>query len=119
MLTTCVFLRFFFNFSFIYNLVYQTDWNDGHALCFLVSKVGGLIPNLMHLSKDKRDWESNVQTAINSASALGIQPLLKAKHIAEEKNDHAGIMAYVAKFRSLVKPKFNQLSLNFFKIMKQ
>lgn len=84
--------------------ILKHDWNDGHAFCSLVNAVGGSVFNLMYLSKERSKWESNLQAAIDAASAIGIEPLLKAKHIADEEHDHVGIMAYVSRFQTVAKP---------------
>ncbi|KAH9509018.1 hypothetical protein Btru_048614 [Bulinus truncatus] len=77
---------------------FQTDWNDGHLLCNLVKSVGGDVPGWPHLTQDH---VTNLQTGIDAAKRLGIDPIFSAKEMADPEVEHLGIMAYAAHFRHL------------------
>ncbi|XP_055869095.1 filamin-C-like isoform X3 [Biomphalaria glabrata] len=75
---------------------FQTDWNDGHLLCNLVKSVGGDVPGWPQLT---HDHVTNLQTGIDAAKRLGIEPIFSAKEMADPEVEHLGIMAYAAHFR--------------------
>ncbi|XP_076095908.1 filamin-A-like isoform X2 [Mytilus galloprovincialis] len=74
---------------------FTTDWNDGRVLTELVTNLGARIQDTSHtnISEIQR-----LQEGIDGATQLGVEPLLTASDIAEEDQEHIGIMAYAAKF---------------------
>ncbi|XP_059143816.1 filamin-B-like, partial [Physella acuta] len=84
---------------------FQTDWNSGHLLCDLVKSVGGDVPGWPHLTSDH---VTNLQTGIDAARKLGVEPIFSAKEMADPEVEHLGIMAYAAKFRHLKPVKISQ-----------
>ncbi|CAG0878889.1 unnamed protein product [Darwinula stevensoni] len=77
---------------------FTTDWNDGLGLCSLVRSLGGPIPGYDKLNRDPQNWESNLEKAFAGGEKLGVQPLLKAKEMADPGLTHLGPMAYVARY---------------------
>ncbi|KAL1437060.1 hypothetical protein MTO96_049063 [Rhipicephalus appendiculatus] len=77
------------------------DWNDGLALCSLVHSLGASIEDFEHLSRDRSQWESNLQKGINGGKYLGVDPLLTAKELADPEVQPLGVMAYVARFQGI------------------
>lgn len=83
---------------------FTSDWNDGLALCSLVHSLGAPVENFQHLSRDRSQWENNLQKGINGGKYLGVEPLLSAKELADPEVQPLGVMAYIARFQWL-KPK--------------
>ena len=42
-------------------MLLQSDWNDGAAVCDLVRSLGGAAPTTNQLSRDPDDWETNLE----------------------------------------------------------
>lgn len=80
---------------------FTSDWNDGLALCSLVHSLGASIEDFEHLSRDRSQWESNLQKGINGGKYLGVDPLLTAKELADPEVQPLGVMAYVARFQGI------------------
>ncbi|XP_011501590.1 PREDICTED: filamin-A [Ceratosolen solmsi marchali] len=83
---------------------FTTDWNDGKALCSLVRNLGGPAPSHDKLDLSSSSWEHNLQLGIDGGKKLGVEPLLKAKDMADQNVEHLGVMAYAAYFQ-WVKPR--------------
>uniref|UniRef100_T1J4U2 Calponin-homology (CH) domain-containing protein n=1 Tax=Strigamia maritima TaxID=126957 RepID=T1J4U2_STRMM len=83
---------------------FTTDWNDGVTLCSLVRSLGGSVPGYTRLTRDENYWESNIQTGIESARKIGVEPLLKAKVMSDPEVEHLGVMSYIANFQ-WIKPR--------------
>ncbi|KAG7199467.1 hypothetical protein KM043_014093 [Ampulex compressa] len=83
---------------------FTTDWNDGRALCGIVRNLGGPAPPYEKLDMDPSAWESNLQMGIDGGKKLGVEPILKAKDMADQNVEHLGVMAYAAFFQ-WVKPR--------------
>ncbi|XP_008544602.1 filamin-A [Microplitis demolitor] len=83
---------------------FTTDWNDGRALCSIVRNLGGPAPTYDKIKTDPKYWESNLQQGIDGAKKLGVEPILKAKDMADQNVEHLGVMAYAAHFQ-WVKPR--------------
>ncbi|KAK0179966.1 hypothetical protein PV327_005658 [Microctonus hyperodae] len=83
---------------------FTTDWNDGRALCSIVRNIGGPAPTYDKINTDPSYWESNIQQGIDGAKKLGVEPILKAKDMADQNVEHLGVMAYAAHFQ-WVKPR--------------
>ncbi|XP_063983805.1 filamin-C isoform X1 [Diachasmimorpha longicaudata] len=83
---------------------FTTDWNDGRALCSIVRNLGGPAPMYDKINPDPASWESNIQQGIDGAKKLGVEPILKAKDMADQNVEHLGVMAYAAHFQ-WVKPR--------------
>ncbi|XP_014471326.1 PREDICTED: filamin-A isoform X4 [Dinoponera quadriceps] len=81
---------------------FTTDWNDGRALCGIVRNLGGPAPPYEKL--DTSAWEHNLQMGIDGGKKLGVEPILKAKDMADQNVEHLGVMAYAAYFQ-WVKPR--------------
>ncbi|KAH7957046.1 hypothetical protein HPB52_014632 [Rhipicephalus sanguineus] len=79
----------------------DSDWNDGLALCSLVHSLGASVEDFEHLSRDRSQWESNLQKGINGGKYLGVDPLLTAKELADPEVQPLGVMAYVARFQGI------------------
>ncbi|CAE1275410.1 FLNA [Acanthosepion pharaonis] len=71
---------------------FTTDWNDGQLICELVRAVGGKISNTSGTN------EEVLKKGLYAGKELGFKPLMSAKEIAAEKEEHLGIMAYAAQF---------------------
>ncbi|XP_013775194.1 LOW QUALITY PROTEIN: filamin-A-like [Limulus polyphemus] len=82
---------------------FTTDWNDGLSLCALVQSLGATVRGYTSLSQDHSQWEKNLQQGIAAGKNLGVEPLLKARELADIEVEHLGVMAYVARFQ-WVKP---------------
>ncbi|KAH7961849.1 hypothetical protein HPB52_012689 [Rhipicephalus sanguineus] len=80
---------------------FTSDWNDGLALCSLVHSLGASVEDFEHLSRDRSQWESNLQKGINGGKYLGVDPLLTAKELADPEVQPLGVMAYVARFQGI------------------
>ncbi|XP_063231927.1 LOW QUALITY PROTEIN: filamin-C [Bacillus rossius redtenbacheri] len=78
---------------------FTTDWNDGLALCDLVRSLGGPVPDYDQLSSGRAHWESNISKGIAGGLKLGVEPLLKARDMADKSVEHLGVMAYAANFQ--------------------
>ncbi|XP_011691185.1 PREDICTED: filamin-A [Wasmannia auropunctata] len=83
---------------------FTTDWNDGRALCGIVRNLGGPAPPYEKLDTDPSAWEHNLQMGIDGGKKLGVEPILKAKDMADQNVEHLGVMAYAAYFQ-WVKPR--------------
>ncbi|XP_014219845.1 filamin-A isoform X2 [Copidosoma floridanum] len=83
---------------------FTTDWNDGTALCGIVRNLGGPAPPYDKIDRSPGSWERNLQQGIDGGRKLGVEPLLKAKDMADQNVEHLGLMAYVAFFQ-WVKPR--------------
>ncbi|EFN85254.1 Filamin-C [Harpegnathos saltator] len=83
---------------------FTTDWNDGRALCGVVRNLGGPAPPYEKLDIDPSAWEHNLQMGIDGGKKLGVEPILKAKDMADQNVEHLGVMAYAAYFQ-WVKPR--------------
>ncbi|XP_043676744.1 filamin-A isoform X1 [Vespula pensylvanica] len=83
---------------------FRTDWNDGRALCAIVRNLGGPAPPYEKLHTDPSAWEHNLQMGIDGGKKLGVEPILKAKDMADHNVEHLGVMAYAAYFQ-WVKPR--------------
>lgn len=82
---------------------FTSDWNDGLALCTLVHSLGAYISGFPNLNCNRSQWEQNLEKGINGGIYLGIEPLLKAKQLADPDVEYLGVMAYLARFQ-WVKP---------------
>ncbi|KAJ9573497.1 hypothetical protein L9F63_009061, partial [Diploptera punctata] len=82
---------------------FTRDWNDGTALCRLVRSLGGPVPGYDQLISDPSAWESNLnkrkKRGIRGGEKLGVEPILKAKDMADKNVEHLGVMAYAAHFQ--------------------
>ncbi|KAK6633220.1 hypothetical protein RUM44_003821 [Polyplax serrata] len=78
---------------------FTTNWNDGRALCSLVKSLGGSIPGYKTLNSDPSNWEHNLNLGVKGGEKLGVEPILKAKDMADKNVEHLGIMAYAANFQ--------------------
>ncbi|XP_069676636.1 filamin-A isoform X2 [Periplaneta americana] len=78
---------------------FTRDWNDGTVLCKLVRSLGGPVPGYDQLTTDHSSWESNVNKGIRGGEKLGVEPILKAKDMADKNVEHLGVMAYAAHFQ--------------------
>ncbi|KAK6194796.1 hypothetical protein SNE40_000352 [Patella caerulea] len=76
----------------------STDWNDGYYLCGIVQSVGGNIPGWPDL--DRNDYIANCRLGMETAKAMGIDPILTPEEMADPSVDHLTIMAYLSKFKS-------------------
>ncbi|OXU24388.1 hypothetical protein TSAR_010294, partial [Trichomalopsis sarcophagae] len=83
---------------------FTTDWNDGRALCSIVRNLGGPAPAYDKIDTSPLSWEHNLQMGIDGGKKLGVEPLLKAKDMADQNVEHLGVMAYAAYFQ-WVKPR--------------
>ncbi|XP_029670419.1 filamin-A-like isoform X2 [Formica exsecta] len=83
---------------------FTTDWNDGRALCGIVRNLGGPALPYEKLDTDPSAWEHNLQMGIDGGKKLGVEPILKAKDMADQNVEHLGVMAYAAYFQ-WVKPR--------------
>ncbi|XP_017765388.1 PREDICTED: filamin-A isoform X1 [Eufriesea mexicana] len=83
---------------------FTTDWNDGKALCGIVRNLGGPAPAYDKIDTDSSVWEHNIQLGIDGGKKLGVEPILKAKDMADQNVEHLGVMAYAAYFQ-WVKPR--------------
>ncbi|KMQ96133.1 filamin-a-like isoform x1 protein, partial [Lasius niger] len=99
---------------------FTTDWNDGRVLCGIVRNLGGPAPPYEKLDTDPSAWEHNLQMVkfdslnqsndvyslqgIDGGKKLGVEPILKAKDMADQNVEHLGVMAYAAYFQ-WVKPR--------------
>ncbi|KOC70769.1 Filamin-A [Habropoda laboriosa] len=83
---------------------FTTDWNDGRALCSIVRNLGGPAPAYDKIDTDPSAWEYNIQMGIDGGKKLGVEPILKAKDMADQNVEHLGVMAYAAYFQ-WVKPR--------------
>ncbi|XP_043473409.1 filamin-A isoform X2 [Leptopilina heterotoma] len=83
---------------------FTTDWNDGRALCGIVRNLGGPAPPYDRIDTAPAAWEHNLQLGIDSGKKLGVEPILKAKDLADQNVEHLGVMAYAAYFQ-WVKPR--------------
>ncbi|XP_015587386.1 filamin-A isoform X2 [Cephus cinctus] len=83
---------------------FTTDWNDGRALCSIVRNLGGPAPTYDKLDTDPSSWEHNLLQGIEGGKKLGVEPILKAKDMADQNVEHLGVMAYAAYFQ-WVKPR--------------
>ncbi|XP_051156361.1 filamin-A [Leptopilina boulardi] len=83
---------------------FTTDWNDGRALCGIVRNLGGPAPSYDRIDTNPAAWEHNLQLGIDSGKKLGVEPILKAKDLADQNVEHLGVMAYAAYFQ-WVKPR--------------
>lgn len=66
--------------------------------------IGGPAPTYDKINTDPSYWESNIQQGIDGAKKLGVEPILKAKDMADQNVEHLGVMAYAAHFQ-WVKPR--------------
>ncbi|KAM7301658.1 filamin-A, partial [Ixodes scapularis] len=80
---------------------FTSDWNDGLALCSLVHSLGATIEDFQQLSRDRSQWESNLQKGIMGGKYLGVDPLLTAKELADPEVQPLGVMAYIARFQGM------------------
>ncbi|XP_023727803.1 filamin-C isoform X3 [Cryptotermes secundus] len=78
---------------------FTRDWNDGTVLCKLVRSLGGPIPGYDQLTTDYSSWEKNLNKGIHGGEKLGVEPILKAKDMADKNVEHLGVMAYAANFQ--------------------
>ncbi|KDR11639.1 Filamin-A [Zootermopsis nevadensis] len=78
---------------------FTRDWNDGTVLCKLVRSLGGPTPGYDQLTTDRSSWEMNLNKGIRGGEKLGIEPILKAKDMADKNVEHLGVMAYAANFQ--------------------
>ncbi|CAB3377794.1 Hypothetical predicted protein [Cloeon dipterum] len=76
---------------------FTRDWNSGLVLCELVHSLGGPVANLRKLSPD--DGENNLGLGIRGGQRLGVEPILRAKDMADQNVEHLGVMAYAAHFQ--------------------
>ncbi|RZF33012.1 hypothetical protein LSTR_LSTR012785 [Laodelphax striatellus] len=87
---------------------FTTDWNDGSVLCSLVNSLGASAK--CHPSSDPLVWESNLNAgewynrspeagSITGGRKLGVEPILRAKDMADANVEHLGVMAYAANFQ--------------------
>ncbi|XP_076247657.1 filamin-type immunoglobulin domains fbug isoform X3 [Calliopsis andreniformis] len=83
---------------------FTTDWNDGRVLCSIVRNLGGPAPAYDKINTDPSEWEHNIQMGIDGGKKLGVEPILKAKDMADQNVEHLGVMAYAAYFQ-WVKPR--------------
>ncbi|XP_076685371.1 filamin-type immunoglobulin domains fbug isoform X2 [Andrena cerasifolii] len=83
---------------------FTTDWNDGRVLCSIVRNLGGPAPAYDKISTDPSAWEHNIQIGIDGGKKLGVEPILKAKDMADQNVEHLGVMAYATYFQ-WVKPR--------------
>nr|XP_003706926.2 PREDICTED: filamin-A isoform X1 [Megachile rotundata]XP_012149359.1 PREDICTED: filamin-A isoform X1 [Megachile rotundata] len=83
---------------------FTTDWNDGRVLCSIVRNLGGPAPAYNKINTDPSAWEHNIQMGIDGGKKLGVEPILKAKDMADQNVEHLGVMAYAAYFQ-WVKPR--------------
>lgn len=90
-----------------------TDWNDGMYLCNIVVSLGGHVDGWPNL--DRAQKVDNCQKGIDGAKALGVEPLLTAKELADPNVDHLTIMTYLSKFRAIQprKSKEDKLQIKF------
>ncbi|CAI9737084.1 filamin-C-like, isoform X1 [Octopus vulgaris] len=71
---------------------FTTDWNDGQLVCEMVNTTGGNITNT------NGTYEEVLTKGLNAGKLMSIQPTISAKEIAQEKEEHLGIMAYAVKY---------------------
>ncbi|XP_076753150.1 filamin-type immunoglobulin domains fbug isoform X1 [Xylocopa sonorina] len=83
---------------------FTTDWNDGRILCGIVRNLGGPAPAYDKINTEPSAWEHNLQIGIDGGKKLGVEPILKAKDMADQNVEHLGVMAYAANFQ-WVKPR--------------
>ncbi|XP_026826378.1 filamin-A isoform X2 [Ooceraea biroi] len=83
---------------------FTTDWNDGRTLCEIIRNLGGSAPPYEKLGTNPAAWEHNLQMGIDGGKKLGVEPILKAKDMADQNVEHLGVMAYAAYFQ-WVKPR--------------
>ncbi|XP_052782303.1 filamin-B-like isoform X2 [Mya arenaria] len=76
-----------------------TDWNNGYFLCAIVQSLGGEIPGWPNL--DRSEAVENCQKGLDGAKALGIEPLMSAKEMADPNLDHLTLMAYLSRFQTI------------------
>lgn len=57
--------RLFDSFRSFLNRFFQTDWNDGRALCSIVRNLGGPAPTYDKLDTKPSSWEHNLQMGAN------------------------------------------------------
>ncbi|GLH04452.1 Protein sickie [Gryllus bimaculatus] len=79
----------------------KRDWNDGTVLCSLVRSLGGPVPGFEQLQAESSHWESNLNKGLQGGRRLGVEPLLRAKDMADTHVEHLGVMAYAAHFQWL------------------
>ncbi|GLH04451.1 Filamin-A [Gryllus bimaculatus] len=80
---------------------FTRDWNDGTVLCSLVRSLGGPVPGFEQLQAESSHWESNLNKGLQGGRRLGVEPLLRAKDMADTHVEHLGVMAYAAHFQWL------------------
>ena len=82
---------------------FNTDWNDGKALCrFLESQCPGIIQDYENID-DKSPLE-NVSIALNAAEErLGVKKVLAPEEMLSPDVDELSIMAYMLQFRNCQK----------------
>ncbi|KAJ1528888.1 hypothetical protein ONE63_007257 [Megalurothrips usitatus] len=78
---------------------FTRDWNDGRALCTLVKSLGGPVPGYKDMAFDPDSWESNLNAGIQGGKKLGVEPILRAKDMANKEVENLGVMAYAANFQ--------------------
>uniref|UniRef100_A0A8D8PWX3 Filamin-C n=1 Tax=Cacopsylla melanoneura TaxID=428564 RepID=A0A8D8PWX3_9HEMI len=83
---------------------FTTDWNDGKALCSLVKSLGSSAK--YQPSSDPSVWEANLERGMAAGRRLGVEPILRAKDMADTHVEHLGVMQYAASFQ-WVKPRIN------------
>ncbi|XP_071442492.1 filamin-C isoform X2 [Hetaerina americana] len=83
---------------------FKREWNDGKVLCSLVRSLGGPVPGYDKLSSDPSQWETNLNLGIRGGERLGVEPILRAKDMADRNVEHLGVMAYAAHFQ-WIKPR--------------
>uniref|UniRef100_A0A0L8H3C6 Calponin-homology (CH) domain-containing protein n=1 Tax=Octopus bimaculoides TaxID=37653 RepID=A0A0L8H3C6_OCTBM len=71
---------------------FTTDWNDGQLVCEMVNATGGNITNT------NGTYEEVLTKGLNAGKLMSIQPTISAKEMAQEKEEHLGIMAYAVKY---------------------
>ncbi|KAK7090869.1 filamin-C-like isoform X2 [Littorina saxatilis] len=77
---------------------FTTDWNDGKALADLVTSSGGHVPEWPHAECSAKEL---LQQALDAGKELGVEPLLTAAEIEQEKSEHLGIMAQTVRYVGL------------------
>ena len=81
---------------------FTTSWNDGRAACELVRSLGGSAPAAHELNP--LHAEANLEKGLRAGQRLGVEPILRARDMADSNVEHLGVMAWAARFQWL-KPR--------------
>ncbi|KAK3922888.1 Filamin-B [Frankliniella fusca] len=63
------------------------------------TSMGGPVPGYKDMTFDPDSWESNLNAGIQGGKRLGVEPILRAKDMANKEVEHLGVMAYAANFQ--------------------